>query len=328
MLNCIVTSDWHLDCFHYSKMFDFQDRDDLKYQIYEIEKPFIYAIDNGIPDILILGDIGDRHLLTTDAQIELLRLFLKYDELLNIHIIIGNHDFSDLDSNSMNLFGELYQSNKFKTVKIYKDKTDVKIGGVNCRFLPFPLEDISNRHLNFIHLNVKGAKLETGKVLTRGLDEPDINCISGHVHGYQKLGKVTYCGSLYQTDFGSKLPKGFIHLQAMSHNKVRHRFINSSPAFELRNLVVNEEKDLLKISNNKLHFYKLKFNIDNVPDYVRSKYPNIVDLTSTYKIEAKMIESFEPDIGLEDYLFDYGLDDYKVKRGVELVKHELAKVQK
>jgi DNA polymerase II small subunit/DNA polymerase delta subunit B len=63
---------------------------------------------------------------------------MKYDGVLNIYIIPGNHDYNRIGVHSMKLLELLCVKNKFETVHLYVTPTKVTIDGEKFNFVPFP----------------------------------------------------------------------------------------------------------------------------------------------------------------------------------------------
>lgn len=328
IMEAVITSDWHLDCFNtraYSSYFP--QRSDLDYQVAELRKPFEYAIDHGIRNVFVLGDIGDKHVLSVDAQLALLDLLVAYDGVLNTYIIHGNHDYSDINTRSLSLFDMLNTYKKFKTVNLF-DTEELVIDRVLCRFLSYPNKEIGVKSaLNLFHLDVNGAVAGTAKI-TRGIDAPPTYSISGHIHEHQVVGKTIYCGSPYQVDFGNKLPKGFLHIRAKSPHELRYKFINSGPRIELRKLSVNSDRDWSRLSRDKHHLYKIVVASHiQIPSTIRTDYPNILDISGRYEQpEQQEVAEIRPTDGLETFLFNSGLSDIQVNRGLSLVDEAMVKI--
>ena len=55
-MEAVVTTDWHLDVL--KNIFQTDPEQGIKLQIKDIEKPFEYAIENGIKTVIVSGDIG------------------------------------------------------------------------------------------------------------------------------------------------------------------------------------------------------------------------------------------------------------------------------
>ena len=336
MLSAIVTSDWHLDAYYYHKSIrtNFSERKDVEIQVAEIEKTFDYATENGISHVFMLGDISDKHELTTEAHDAVLRLLFKYDGLLNIHIVPGNHDISSIHTCSLSLLKTIADHNKFSTVKIYTEPTSTVIDDVRCNLLPFPhnkpLDDQDS--LIFCHLETKNAKTDNGKTVKKG--DADFSrysgfWVSGHLHGYQKTDNYLYCGAPYQVDFGESLPCGFVHIKVKSNPlKVAHKFINSRPAIRLKNIRISSREDWNRISDDINILYKVVVDDDvSVPANIRIRYPNIVYITDReldiHQIKVQDLPTIDLDTGLDSFLISRKLDDQQVQRGIDLVKEAL-----
>lgn len=313
MLNAVVCSDFHLDCFNTPRLSPFfVDRKDIDYQISEIEKPFAYAVENCVDNVFVLGDLGDNSAISSVAMSKFLALLIKYDGILNIHMIPGNHD-TNSDSNSLNIVRVL--SKKFETVHFYTEPTLVEVDGIRCNFVPFPYTDFVDKSINFCHTDIQGSYRDNGHAV-KGLAAGNSHVVSGHIHKYQSFGKVLYCGSLYQTDFGNTLPKGFVHIRS-NQKEVRHKFINSSPRYCLKTLKIEKESDF-KLEKDPHILYKL--DIDpyvECPDL--NSFDNIVSVYSDTAIDVVQVD-MQTDVGLVAFLKECGLTRVQRNRAKELVK--------
>ena len=337
MLSAIATSDWHLDKFHTAHALRkyFPDRQDIDLQFAEIEKPFEYAVENGIDNIFVLGDLGENHVLSAEAKVGLLTLLFKYDGVLNIHIILGNHDVSDIRTNSLALVKLLTEHEKFETVHLYAKQKRVSIGEVEINMMPFPHTRPSTRGvaINLAHVEALNAVRDNGNKITKGgIDfgsDPDWYWISGHLHTYQKFKRGVFCGAPYQCTFGENLPCGFLHIKAKTVGeeiRVKTKFINSNPAFTLNNFEVNGRADWDELETDPLTFYKIHVAEGVVvPEDIRTRYPNIVDIVGDKKHTEQIVTEMcdmpvlDFNTGLEDFL-NRDLEPEQVKRGLELVK--------
>lgn len=325
----ISTSDWHLTGLNKH----FSDGDDRI--LAEGEKIFQYALNNGIKYVLFPGDITDTPNLPFDTYTKLFNLFYKYDKLLTIIYVAGNHDFENVEKMSMNFMYRLSKTRAFKNLKIVLKPERVEIDGVPVNLLPYPcLKSLSKKEgaLNIAHVEYTGAIGDNGRALkTKHELQAHKNdfTISGHIHQYQymKSKRAVYCGNPFQKNFGEALPKGFIHFRAtLVDNKIEfeHKFVENKPGFTLINLVIDDLNDLKKLKHDSNIRYKLHFNPEvPMPADLMLQYPNItggihwtgnksVDNTDieTIKIERADID---PLFGLEAFLGAEGLDQKEIK---------------
>lgn len=325
----IATSDWHLTGLNKH----FSDGDDRI--LAEGEKILQYALNNGIKYVIFPGDISDTPALPFDTYTKLFNLFYKYDKLLTIIYVAGNHDFENIEKMSMNFMHRLTKTRAFKNLKIVLKPERVEIDGVPVNLLPYPcLKTLSKKQgaLNIAHVEYTGAIGDNGRALkTKHELQSHKNdfTISGHIHQYQfmKSKRAVYCGNPFQKNFGESLPKGFIHFRAtLVDNKIEfeHKFVENKPGFTLINLPIDDLNDLKKLKHDSNIRYKLHFNPEvPMPADLMLQYPNItggihwtgnksVDNTDieTIKIERADID---PLFGLEAFLGAEGLDQKEIK---------------
>ena len=298
MLHFISTSDWHLDGL--KKLFP---NDHIQRQLAEVEKIFQYAMKKGIQHVFIPGDISDSYNMSWDAYFGLINLLTKYDGLLNIYYLHGNHDWEAEKKTSLDLLNLMCLHDMFKTVHLYNSPEQIEIDGVVINMLAFPAKK-SIKHkkpcLNFVHASFDGAIGDNGRTLRV---KTEIQCdkrdftISGHIHQYQhmKAKRVIYNGNPFQKNFGESLPKGFIECKAKYVNKklvVKHQFINNHPDFTLESKIINSQKDFTELSTSDSVRYRLYVDPGVVvPSDLMIKYPNIRQIfDSQGKTKIKELE--------------------------------------
>lgn len=333
VFQAVVTSDWHLDKYMSPSLRPhFQNRRDIDVQISEIEKPFEYAIQNGVRTVFVAGDIGDRHVLSTEAHAALLGILLKYDGVLDIHIILGNHDVSDVHTNSLSLIYLLAKYHRFKSVWLYQERTSIEIEGIPFNMLPFPYVEAErgDTAVNVCHVESVGAVRDNGVVINTGVDFNigDQYWISGHLHKYQRQENGVFCGSPYQLTFGETPHCGWLHFKARTTSGVletRHKHVKGRPAVLFHNVRVNCRDDWEQIDCPS-HLYKVTVGKTVVPSDIRTRFPNIVSIVGEDDrvvqqfIERQDVPELDLNTGLSDFLTGDGLTRKQVQRGLRLVE--------
>ena len=84
----------------------------LELQEAEICKPLEYALSQGVKFVVFAGDIGEHPTLSESALLVLLNVLIKYGKHLNIHLILGNHDFAETGVHSLKVLELLKQQKK------------------------------------------------------------------------------------------------------------------------------------------------------------------------------------------------------------------------
>lgn len=304
-LRAVVTSDWHLDGMNrYMPNANNRIAD-------EIHKPFRYALANGIKHVIIPGDASDTPTLSERAFIILLTLLLTYDSSLCIWYILGNHDMHSREKSSMDVLKVMVESGMFKNFKLIYSPELHTIDGVEVAFVPFPFLEVPKSKkppLVFAHIETVGAIGDNGLPLRMKEDsfkrQKGDYIISGHIHQYQVLKKkrFLYCGSLFQRNFGERLPKGFIEIDARYGKEggllVDHTFVNSKPGFTLETVRIECDEDWEKIPKDENIRVKLLVSRGLVvPKGLTTTYPNIVMVNGVDSTQKVAINGNEDDEG-------------------------------
>lgn len=343
-LHGIATSDWHLDALKSHFPHDHVDR-----QISVLEKIFKYAIENGIGHVFVNGDVFDSSSSPMKTCVKLLRLLCKYNEHVDIHILAGNHDWSDIHTIAIDFLAELIQLRMLKRVFIYKDSVETVINGINVNFIPYGSEyiDRDKPSLNFTHGDIKGVVGDNGrpikKVSSKRPPKGDFT-IAGHNHLFQFLEKERFLcnGSPYQKTFGETPTKGFVEFTASykskSKLKVDYRFIRIRPLFEFKTIFIEKQKDFDKLSNS--YSIRLRLIIKGdviIPPDLNKNYPNIAQILdakgkkvsetcSSVEIasESLILPEINPTLGLSTHLKAQGFGKSQRKLAKLIVGDALA----
>lgn len=338
MLRAVVTADWHIGGMN--SVFD----DPLEYIVEEIHKPYKYAIENGIEHVIVPGDMSDVPYLSEHALIELVTILMTYDSSVKTYYVLGNHDVASVKKTSMDVLKVFADNGLFKNFKLFYNPSALKLDGIYTSFMPFPHFDVvptKKPPLIIAHIETSGALGDNGRPLRSGHEDrikrtPGDFIVTGHLHHHQYLKdkRILYPGSLFQKNFGEKLPKGFLDFQAKYVNgklKIDYEFINSRPNFKLVNKLIESQEDWESLSTDKNVRYKITLGEGVViPKNITTLYPNIVNFngTSTKKkiqgseesITVQNIPKFGPTTGLKKYLEDNDLNAQQIKAAKKLVK--------
>lgn len=314
----------------------------LELQAAEICKPLEYALSQGIKFVVFAGDIGEHPTLSEGALLVLLNTVVEYGKHLDIHIILGNHDFAETGVHSLKVL-EFLQQNKLLKCSIYIKATQVEIEGVAVNFLPYPYKKplvCPSPTVNIGHFEVKGSLRDNGSVSGSEYRIKDKNLwLIGHLHTPHTIrNNVFYGGTLYQLNFGESLPKYWLDF-SVKNKKGKFTFnveyIENSPAFKLFNLEINTAHDLEKIKDKEHYRYKLFLKEGVIlPEDVNIKYPQIYNISGyrTRKelealqqniilpMEDQTLEKVDVFFGLDDYLRSKGANKQQAKRALHLAK--------
>ena len=242
--------------------------------------PIRYAKSNGIPLVVFYGDICHTPTMSADALSGLLDLLLDHPDLRFI-MIPGNHDVEYEGKHSLNVLKKLADRKAITNLRVIDVPTTMfKQAGTPIRFLPWPHFDVDMDALNVIHLEVDGSQWDHGKKV-ESERKTNARCVSGHLHTKQRVKRVHYCGTLYQTSFGEKPDKYFHHITMEPNTDPVIQLIPHVPKYRLGNLVLSSREDLDTIESNPTRLYKafVKAGAGISPEDL-AEYPNIVKVNS------------------------------------------------
>jgi len=210
-----------------------------------------WATQRGIRNVFLYGDVCEGTRMSYEAQLALLSILRRTD--FDFHIILGNHDLFAEDpalAHSLQLIREFGLSN----VHIYLEPTTVRIDGRNVRFLPWPHTDFDSKCLNVAHVDVAGAKTDSGRPISKG-SASKATVVVGHIHTSQIVRNTHYAGTLYQTNFGEGLDKGFHHIEYDGGWVVN--YVPVKPEYLLHTVEVKTRRDLKSIPRSTKDLVKL-----------------------------------------------------------------------
>lgn len=221
-----------------------------------IDQPMRHAVKSGIKDLVFLGDICEGTRLSYSGQLALARIFRAAKKKgITCWLYLGNHDLFDTDPTIGHSL-EVVQLWGFDNVKIITEPTDVEIGGVECRVLPWPHQTFSKSRLNLAHIDVQGSKTDSGRLNDKEeLNKSEAWALIGHIHTSQRVRNSVYPGTLYQTNFGEKPEKFF--------SVVRHddgfdiELIPVRNVYTLHSVKVESKSDLKDLPSGDQHLYKM-----------------------------------------------------------------------
>jgi len=191
-----------------------------------------FAVKEDINEVLVVGDIFQRHTPTQREKDTLLSILFEFERSgINLRIIPGNHDYEAVSGYlSLRTFLVLKNGKFFSNIHVY-DTPGVHIIDNKYVLITFdektpkvPKIDIMEELPVIVayHGLVKGATLENDFKLTTGVDtrtllaaSPIIDYIAlGDIHLQQRMSgsvPIYYSGALLQHTFGEK-SAGFIEL--------------------------------------------------------------------------------------------------------------------
>lgn len=190
---------------------------------------FPYIDKHQIKNIIHLGDIVDRRKFINFVSAKNLRDDLvrpAHERGIISDFIIGNHDATFKNTNSVNSMQELYSDSNYN-IRIHADPTEVgpEQGYPEpILFIPwindenaeqsFKMIENSRAQLLFGHLELQGFEMHKGVTNAEGMDPSmfnkfDLVC-SGHFHHKSSGGNIHYLGAPYEITWADyKDPRGF-----------------------------------------------------------------------------------------------------------------------
>lgn len=260
-----------------------------------------------IETIVHLGDLVDRR---TFIDIKILkRMREEFLDLLknkDFHIIAGNHDVYNKNTNSINALDELLSSYNFK---IYTQTQEVKLGNKKILFVPWinkengehSLEQINSTSCDvcFGHLEIEGFEMTKGRLAEHGFD-PSIfkhfsKVFSGHFHKRSSKKNIYYLGSPFQMtwdDYGDV--RGFHLFDTETYDL---EFIENPTPLYVKYFYNDEKKsekelleDLKKVSLSKSYckvIVESKLNpnfMDNICNTIEKNNPLKLDIVPAQQL--------------------------------------------
>ena len=236
---------------------------------------FPYLKQHNIKTLIHLGDVVDRRKFINFQTASVFRKYFfdrLYEENIDTHIIIGNHDTYFKNTNQVNAVENLYTSfDGNKEPWIYTKSTLVNIDGTDILFVPWICDDNYNNSLEMLktakadlcfgHLEIKGIEMQNGVINEHGLNKSDFSrfdrVVSGHFHKHTDDGQIYYCGAQYEMTWSDyQDPKGF-HIFDTETREIE-RIINP---YTIHKKIIYDDKKRdyksLDISEYNNHFIKL-----------------------------------------------------------------------
>ena len=189
---------------------------------------FPFMQEHNIKNLIHLGDVVDRRKFINHqtASVFRKRFFDRlYEEQIDTHIIIGNHDTYFKNTNEVNAIENLYTTfDKRNEPFIYTNSQEVEFDGCKMLFVPWICDDNYEHSMNMLrtstaeivmgHLEIKGVEMQNGVINEHGNEKSDFKrferVISGHFHKHSDDGQIYYLGAQYEMTWSDyKDPKAF-----------------------------------------------------------------------------------------------------------------------
>jgi hypothetical protein len=254
----------------------------------EVRKVLTYAENHGITEIFQYGDICQNPRMSYDAMLCLFDLLVENNQF-NFRIILGNHDmYGEVPETGHSLQVLQKMLMGYDHVRIYTKPRTVKFGKekTKVRFLPYPSEDFDTEALNIFHKEVYGCSNDAGRVhKDDGLSQSKAITCAGHIHTAHRIRNTYYSGTLYQTNFGEKLPKYFHHIEFNSAKDYEVQLVEHDPLYKLHNIVLQTRDDLSLIPESKHDLVKLV--IQDGCDVSASDYAHLENVVDHKNFKTK-----------------------------------------
>jgi len=166
-------------------------------------------------DIFVqLGDIfHNRNSVDIQVMNVVDRIFGEISEIIETHLLIGNHDIYNRSNNDINTTIIL---RSHSNITIYEETTEIEIAGVKIVMMPWVerkvdqvalIRKFSPADFLFCHSDLNGCKMHLNSVAHKNMNKIDVDefteyktVASGHIHIRQVNNNFLFVGSAYQLD--------------------------------------------------------------------------------------------------------------------------------
>lgn len=307
--------------------------------------------DNGTKNIICSGDVftsrsGQPLSCLTDWK-DVLSLLTK--NKIRFHVIPGNHDKTDKDSEKsyLEVFSDDCQI-------LYRSGDVVNLSGVNFAFVPYFgdirwLEEFDKLDVDFsypsiliTHMGFDGVRNNDGSEVESSI-KPSMfkkftNVLIGHYHNASKIAKnVHYTGSAYQNNFGETIDDkgctliyddGSIKHQALEFPKYIKEVVDVNDSESLRELLEKYEDN--KRDNIRFIFRGKKVDANKVDisflssKGIDAKFEAIEVEEAIQLSEDEGVVSYDKKVLMKDFLkfcAENSIKGKHLKYGMELLRN-------
>ena len=246
----------------------------VAYQERELDRAVAYAVDNGIKEVVILGDMcDDRKSIYVPTMRLLKRKFNSYavETDVDFTLVIGNHDVFYKNTNDLNSPREMFEDFTGGFNIVDSKPVTRNIGGQSCLFMPWMATDFYGEWISFLetspadycfgHFEINGFVMNNSNTCRSQLKAEHFRnfkqTFSGHFHTKSSKSGVTYVGSLAQLDWSDHdQAKGF-HVLDTETGVVE--FVES-PETIFRKVLIGKKFDFASVAELKDCFLKVYIN--------------------------------------------------------------------
>jgi len=257
---------------------------------------FPYLKANNIKTVVHLGDVVDRrkfvnYRIAQDFRLRFMNRF--WDEGIDTHILLGNHDVFYKNTNKVNAIENLCTTYDGKNEPfIYTNPKTVNFDGLDILFLPWISPENYAASMAMIkstkaqvvmgHLEIAGFEMDRGNICHEGFnrslfDRFDI-VMSGHFHHKSSDGTIFYLGNQYEMTWAD---------------------YNDQRGFHIFD---TDTRELTFVPNPYRLFYKLVYDDKEDLDFEKLKAMDFSEYHGTY-VKVLVVNKTNP------YLFDTYIND-------------------
>jgi len=191
---------------------------------------FPYLIENDIKTVLHLGDLIDRrkfiNFVTAKAMTDYMIQPL-FDNGIEMHLVLGNHDTYYKNTNSLNGVTQIYGNSTYDNLYIYEnDPVELQLGSTKILMVPWIAKDnyevcveaISNTDAQICmgHFEIQGFEMMRGQLCDHGFDKKEFTkfdaVYSGHFHHPSEYDNIKYLGAPYEMNWSDYDGKRGFHI--------------------------------------------------------------------------------------------------------------------
>ena len=271
---------------------------------------FPYLQKTEIKTVIHLGDLVDKRKTINYVTLNNVRknfMYRLFDEMIETHFIIGNHDTYYKNTNQINSVNELFGNTPF--VQIYDGAETFNFDGTEICLLPWLCADNyedSMKHIDKTsakilmgHLSLVGFEMFRGVQSEHGSDSSLFRkfdkVYSGHFHYKSEKGNIYYLGSPYEmmwSDYGCE--KGF---HVLDTDTGELEFIKN-PYTLFKKIYYNDSSELTEPSQYTDSYIKIvveeksnPYHFDTFVDFIYQQNPAQLSVVEDFDvIEDEEIE--------------------------------------
>lgn len=263
-----------------------------KYVMSEVGKVFKWAQKKHINTAFLYGDICDGVYMSYSGMLAFIDELRRYPDM-DVWAILGNHDKQAKES-SVGHSMQIIEQMKIPNFHLVTEQTIHTIQKTKVNFCPWPSTAFNTRMLNVGHIEVRGAKTDSGRAMdSEELPKSKAVVCMGHLHTPHRIRNTYYSGTLHQKNFGESLPKFFHHIQWTSIDDYEISDIPFDPEYKLFNCVVEDQADVDALPKDPKHLIKLV--VKDGADVVVPNATNIV-INKTFKNKTELVSILTEDL--------------------------------